>query len=201
MLLRRLSLQSDFILRDIEQKVKECSSGTRGKFLYVDSSKKTQQVESTESTTCHQYSSRNNVKDSESQTGSTKLEKTKKRTCEGEIGSKKFEEVGKNHLKFTLKIKIKASKEPCKLEDLKALYQCNDASCDKVHTILLEALHKVVSEVDGKTKEQVMTRDLIGIRVSIKIEMFKNMGLYNEVEKLKYGSIMFNIKYPTNPNL
>lgn len=46
-----------------------------------------------------------------------------------------------------------------------------------------------------------MTRDLIGIRVSIKIEMFKNMGLYNEVEKLKYGSIMFNIKDPKNPNL
>ncbi|XP_044469665.1 transcription elongation factor TFIIS-like [Mangifera indica] len=125
---------------------------------------------------------------------STKLEDAKKSACESENGSRKLEEGRKNPLKFILKIKIKPSRESCKLEDQKALFKGNDASHDKVREIFLEVLQKVVGEVDGETKERVKACDPIGGVVSIETEMFKKIGQYNGAKKLKYKSIMFQHK-------
>ncbi|KAJ0040491.1 hypothetical protein Pint_27129 [Pistacia integerrima] len=213
----KIRSMAKWLLEIWSKKIKEYSSRNRGENLYIDSSKKTQRVESTKSTIHHQYSSRNNVKDAKCETGFKKLEKTgfkmqtssrkfeetEKRTCEGEIGSRKVEDAEKKPLKSILKIKIKPSKEPCKYceEEQKASFKCNNASRDKVREILLEALRKVAGEVDEETKKRVKACDPVGVAVSTETEMFKKMGLYNGANKLKYRSIMFNIKDPNNPDL
>ncbi|KAJ0040490.1 hypothetical protein Pint_27128 [Pistacia integerrima] len=213
----KIRSMAKWLLEIWSKKIKEYSSRNRGENSYVDSSKKTQRVGSTNSTIHHQYSSRNNVKDAKCETGFKKLEKTgfkmqtssrkfeeiEKRTCEGEIGSRKVEEAEKKPLKFILKIKIKPSKEPCKYceEEQKASIKCNNASRDKVREILLEALRKVAGEVDEETKKRLKACDPVGVAVSTETEMFKKMGLYNGANKLKYRSIMFNIKDPNNPDL
>ncbi|XP_044479668.1 transcription elongation factor TFIIS-like [Mangifera indica] len=187
----KIRLMAEWLLEIWSKKIKDYSSKTKGKFLYVESSEKTQQSDkSTTSAICHQHSS----------IGSTKLEETGhgKTTSEGSIGSRQFEEAGKNPQKFILKIKMKQSKESCKFE---ALFKCKDASRVKVREILLVALQKVASEVDGETKQRVNACDPIGVAVLIETEMLKQMGPYNGPKKLKYRSVLFNMNDPNNPDL
>ncbi|XP_044468598.1 transcription elongation factor TFIIS-like [Mangifera indica] len=80
----KIRLMAKWLMEIWSKKIKEYSSRTKGKFLYIDSSKKTQQsVQSTKSTICHQYSS----------IGSTKLEeriRLVKRLGKSNLGNRKI---------------------------------------------------------------------------------------------------------------
>ncbi|KAL5753902.1 hypothetical protein ACOSP7_022122 [Xanthoceras sorbifolium] len=77
-------------------------------------------------------------------------------------------------------------------------FNCPDASRNKVREILLEALSKVAGE--AIEQERVRGCDPVGVAVSVESVMFKKMGPYNGPKKLKYRSIIFNVKDPKNPD-
>ncbi|CAI0423743.1 unnamed protein product [Linum tenue] len=84
---------------------------------------------------------------------------------------------------------------------LSSLVRCNDPLRDKVRELLAEALEKVAGEVDDDLKHEVRARDPIRVAVSVESAMFDQLGKSNGAQKLKYRSIMFNIKDPKNPDL
>ncbi|CAI0474777.1 unnamed protein product [Linum tenue] len=86
---------------------------------------------------------------------------------------------------------------------LSSLVRCNDPMRDKVRELLAEALAKVVGEVDDDDDitREVGARDPIRVAVSVESAMFDKLGKSNGGQKLKYRSIMFNIKDPKNPDL
>ncbi|KAK0590268.1 hypothetical protein LWI29_024701 [Acer saccharum] len=79
-----------------------------------------------------------------------------------------------------------------------------DASRNKVREILLEAFSRVACEVSRRgeeVKERVKGCDPVSVAASVESVMFNKMGPYNGAKKLKYRSIMFNVKDPENPDL
>ncbi|KAJ6407656.1 hypothetical protein OIU84_011028 [Salix udensis] len=84
---------------------------------------------------------------------------------------------------------------------LKTMVKCNDALRDKVRELLAEALSKVSSEADEDIRDEVEACDPIRVAVSVESMMFEKLGRSNGAQKLKYRSIMFNIKDQNNPDL
>lgn len=91
-----------------------------------------------------------------------------------------------------------ASNAPPKL---KSLLKCNDAVRDKLRELLLEAFAKVPEEVNEDMKDEVDASDPMRVAVSVESVMFEKMGRSNGAQKVKYRSIMFNLKDPKNPDL
>ncbi|KAK0584584.1 hypothetical protein LWI29_015573 [Acer saccharum] len=79
-----------------------------------------------------------------------------------------------------------------------------DGLRNKVREILLEAFSRVVDEVpymeDKKIEERVKGCDPVSVADTVESMMFKKMGPYNGAKKLKYRSIIFNVKDPKNPD-
>ncbi|KAK3227346.1 hypothetical protein Dsin_007208 [Dipteronia sinensis] len=79
-----------------------------------------------------------------------------------------------------------------------------DGLRNKVREILLEAFSRVADEVpymeDEKIAERVKGCDPVGVADTVESVMFKKMGPYNGAKKLKYRSIIFNVKDPKNPD-
>ncbi|KAK1562333.1 hypothetical protein Q3G72_010313 [Acer saccharum] len=73
-----------------------------------------------------------------------------------------------------------------------------------VREILLEAFSRVADEVpymeDKKIEERVKGCDPVSVADTVESMMFKKMGPYNGAKKLKYKSIIFNVKDPKNPD-
>eukprot|EP00249_Psilotum_nudum_P021974 c28324_g1_i1 orf=198-1196(+) len=84
---------------------------------------------------------------------------------------------------------------------LSSIPKTNDATRDKIRELLVEALSKVSSEADGEDMIKVRSYDPIRVAVTVEMAMFKNLGLSKGVNKLKYRSIMFNMKDSNNPDL
>ncbi|XP_057486631.1 transcription elongation factor TFIIS-like [Actinidia eriantha] len=84
---------------------------------------------------------------------------------------------------------------------LTSLIKCNDAIRDKIRELLLEALSKVSEEVDEDIKDEVDACDPIRVAVAVESVMFDKMGRSNGAQKVKYRSIMFNLKDSKNPDL
>ncbi|KAG5248355.1 transcription elongation factor S-II [Salix suchowensis] len=95
----------------------------------------------------------------------------------------------------------KPSQAPTGPPKLKTLVKCNDALRDKIRELLAEAFSKVASEADEDIRDEVEACDPIRVAVSVESEMFEKLGRSNGAQKLKYRSIMFNIKDPKNPDL
>ncbi|MBA0764494.1 hypothetical protein Gotri_013843, partial [Gossypium trilobum] len=93
--------------------------------------------------------------------------------------------------------KTKAKSAP----KLMTLVKCNDPLRDKYREILVEALSKVPSETDEDMLDQVNACDPIWVAVTVESVMFGKMGKSNGTNKIKYRSIMFNMKDPKNPDL
>ncbi|XAR55728.1 hypothetical protein NMG60_11035909 [Bertholletia excelsa] len=87
------------------------------------------------------------------------------------------------------------------LPKLTSMVKCNDAIRDKMRELLLEALSKVPSEADEDIKDEVDACDPIRVAVAVESVMFEKMGRSNGAQKVKYRSIMFNLKDPKNPDL
>lgn len=97
----------------------------------------------------------------------------------------------------------------CKMNPLQAsnstprltkLLKCNDAMRDKIRELLVEVLSRVSDEVDDDTKDEVDACDPIRVAVAVESAMFVKIGRSNGAQKVKYRSIMFNLKDKNNPD-
>lgn len=91
-----------------------------------------------------------------------------------------------------------ASSAPPKLT---SMIKCNEITRDKIRELLLEAFSKVPGEADEDLKHEVDACDPIRVAVSVESVMFEKMGRSNGAQKVKYRSIIFNLKDPKNPDL
>lgn len=94
----------------------------------------------------------------------------------------------------------KTSSNPAGPPKLKTMIKCNDAVRDKIRDILLEALSKVSGEADESVMDQVNSCDPIRVAVTVESVLFEKWGPSNGAQKVKYRSLMFNLKDPKNPD-
>ncbi|XP_028786743.1 transcription elongation factor TFIIS-like [Neltuma alba] len=86
---------------------------------------------------------------------------------------------------------------PLKQENM---IKTNDEKRDKMREILHEAFSRVSGEADEAIKDQVKTCDPIRVSVAVESMLFRNWGHLNGARKIKYRSLMFNVKDPKNPD-
>ncbi|KAG4180225.1 hypothetical protein ERO13_A10G153500v2 [Gossypium hirsutum] len=174
------------------------SSAIKSEKLPKPSAVKSEKLSNTENVKAEKVSKDNSVK-------SVKVEKREangdvamaKKSDRGEMG--KVEKICKDD-RQSPNVK-KSSQPPAGPPKLTSMVKCNDLVRDKFREILVEALSKVPSEVDGDMLDQVTACDPIRVAVSVESVMFEKMGKSNGAQKFKYRSIMFNIKDPNNPDL
>ncbi|KAI9102066.1 hypothetical protein K1719_023576 [Acacia pycnantha] len=94
----------------------------------------------------------------------------------------------------------KASSSPAAPPKLKAMIKSNDAMRDKIREILREAFSKVSGEADETIMDQVNACDPIRVAVTVESVLFEKWGPSNGAQKVKYRSLMFNLKDPNNPD-
>lgn len=83
---------------------------------------------------------------------------------------------------------------------LKTMIKSNDATRDKIRELLHEALSKVSGEADEDLVDIVNAQDPIRIAVSVESVLFEKWGPSNGSQKVKYRSLMFNLKDANNPD-
>jgi transcription elongation factor S-II len=84
---------------------------------------------------------------------------------------------------------------------LTSMIKCNDAVRDKIREIIHEAFSKVVNEAEGENMVRVNACDPVRVAVTVETLMFEKLGRSNGAQKLKYRSIIFNLKDANNPDL
>lgn len=130
-----------------------------------------------------------------------KIVKEEKHTVKAEkVGSKsvKDENIPKEEKPSSCKMNpLQASHSTPRLTKL---LKCNDAMCDKIRELLVEVLSRVSDEVDDDTKDEVDACDPIRVAVAVESAMFDKIGRSNGAQKVKYRSIMFNLKDKNNPD-
>ncbi|KAL4297763.1 hypothetical protein GQ457_12G003120 [Hibiscus cannabinus] len=182
----------------IEETTKSKKNGTTSAVkvekLQKQSSVKSETISSTES-----------VKVEKSRGDSVKSVKVEKKEANGDTTM--AEKTGRGKVETIYKDERQSSnvkkpfQPPAGPPKLTSLVKCNDPLRDKFREILVEALSKVASEADQDMLDQVHAADPIRVAVSVESVMFEKMGKSNGAQKLKYRSIMFNIKDPKNPDL
>ncbi|KAG5019319.1 hypothetical protein JHK87_015174 [Glycine soja] len=83
---------------------------------------------------------------------------------------------------------------------LKTMIKSNDATRDKIREILHEALSKVTREADEDLVAVVNDSDPIRVAVTVESVLFEKWGPSNGAQKVKYRSLMFNLKDSNNPD-
>ncbi|GKA02473.1 transcription elongation factor TFIIS-like protein [Tanacetum coccineum] len=83
---------------------------------------------------------------------------------------------------------------------LTSLVYCKDPVRDKMRELLAEALCKVHGEIEDELRDEANAADPYRVAVSVESAMFEKWGRSNGAQKLKYRSIMFNIKDAKNPD-
>ncbi|KAL3025921.1 hypothetical protein AAZX31_04G204500 [Glycine max] len=83
---------------------------------------------------------------------------------------------------------------------LKTMIKSNDATRDKIREILHEALSKVTGEADEDLVDVVNNSDPIRVAVTVESVLFEKWGPSNGAQKVKYRSLMFNLKDSNNPD-
>ncbi|KAG8644815.1 transcription elongation factor TFIIS isoform X3 [Manihot esculenta] len=78
--------------------------------------------------------------------------------------------------------------------------KCNDALRDRIREQIYEALYKVSGEAEEDSWGDVNACDPIQVAVSVESVLFKHWGRSNGSHKVKYRSLMFNIKDAKNPD-
>ncbi|CAA2978474.1 transcription elongation factor TFIIS-like [Olea europaea subsp. europaea] len=94
----------------------------------------------------------------------------------------------------------KLASDPVGPPKLTSLVYCKDSVRDKIRELLAEALCKVSSEVDDDLRDQASASDPYRVAVLVETAMFEKWGKSTGTQKMKYRSIMFNIKDPKNPD-
>ncbi|KAK7350807.1 hypothetical protein VNO77_09774 [Canavalia gladiata] len=83
---------------------------------------------------------------------------------------------------------------------LKTMIKSNDATRDKIRELLHEALSKVPGEADEDIADEVNACDPIRVAVTVESVLFDKWGPSNGAQKVKYRSLMFNLKDSNNPD-
>ncbi|XP_008788517.2 transcription elongation factor TFIIS-like [Phoenix dactylifera] len=102
----------------------------------------------------------------------------------------------------------KPSSVPVGPPKLTSMIKCNDPLRDKLRELLAEAFSKVSGETGADDRDEVRNIldevdvcDPIRVAVAVESVMFEKLGRSNGAHKLKYRSIMFNLKDAKNPDL
>lgn len=98
----------------------------------------------------------------------------------------------------SMKAPAKAPNAPPKLT---SMLKCNDPVRDKIRELLVDALSRVAGEADDYERESVDASDPLRVAVSVESLMFEKLGRSTGAQKLKYRSIMFNLRDGNNPDL
>ena len=83
---------------------------------------------------------------------------------------------------------------------LKTMIKSNDAMRDKIRDLLHEALSKVSGEAEEDMVDEVNACDPIRVAVKVESVLFEKWGPSNGAQKVKYRSLMFNLKDQNNPD-
>ncbi|KAF7816567.1 transcription elongation factor TFIIS [Senna tora] len=94
----------------------------------------------------------------------------------------------------------KTSSSPAAPPKLKTMIKSNDVMRDKIREILQEAFSKVFGEADETLVDEVNASDPIRVAVTVESKLFEKWGPSNGAQKVKYRSLMFNLKDPNNPD-
>ncbi|KAJ4891929.1 Transcription elongation factor TFIIS [Raphanus sativus] len=84
---------------------------------------------------------------------------------------------------------------------LTAMVKCNDPVRDKIRELLVDAMSKVHDESDDYDRARVVGCDPIRVAVAVESHMFEKLGRSTGAQKVKYRSIMFNLRDSNNPDL
>ncbi|CAH8359087.1 unnamed protein product [Eruca vesicaria subsp. sativa] len=84
---------------------------------------------------------------------------------------------------------------------LTSMVKCNDPVRDKIRELLVDAMSKVHEESDDYDRARVVGCDPIRVAVAVESHMFEKLGRSTGAQKLKYRSIMFNLRDSNNPDL
>ncbi|XP_077216679.1 transcript elongation factor IIS [Tasmannia lanceolata] len=101
----------------------------------------------------------------------------------------------------TVKVEKEPPSAPIGPPKLTSMLKCNDAIRDKLRELLAEALSKVSGEANEDILDEVNACDPIRVAVSVESVMYEKLGRSNGAQKVKYRSIMFNLKDANNPDL
>ncbi|KAL3837826.1 hypothetical protein ACJIZ3_022417 [Penstemon smallii] len=114
------------------------------------------------------------------------------------------------HLHVEKKVKLekstseirKPASDPVCTPKLASLVYCKEPTRDKIRELLAEALCKVSNEVDDNDdlRERVNECDPYRVAVMVETAMYEKLGKSTGPQKLKYRSIMFNLKDANNPD-
>jgi len=134
----------------------------------------------------------------------TKSEDKQSKTIKVEVnavkqGSVKVEKKPKEEEASISNKKVSSSSDgPPKLT---SMIKCNNTVRDRIRELLHEAFSKVGNEAEGDNLVRVNASDPVRVAVSVETLMFEKLGLSTGAQKLKYRSIMFNLKDANNPDL
>ncbi|KAJ4869079.1 Transcription elongation factor TFIIS [Raphanus sativus] len=103
--------------------------------------------------------------------------------------------------KETLSSVKAADKAPNGAPKLTSMVKCNDPVRDKIRELLVDAMSKVHGESDEYDRARVVGCDPIRVAVSVESHMFEKLGRSTGAQKVKYRSIMFNLRDSNNPDL
>ncbi|KAF8093038.1 hypothetical protein N665_0392s0013 [Sinapis alba] len=100
---------------------------------------------------------------------------------------------------------LSSEKAPAKAPNgtlkLTSMVKCNDPVRDKIRELLVDAMSKVHGESDEYDRARVVGCDPIRVAVSVESHMFEKLGRSTGAQKVKYRSIMFNLRDSNNPDL
>ncbi|KAI5405293.1 transcription elongation factor TFIIS [Lathyrus oleraceus] len=121
-----------------------------------------------------------------------KIEKTDR------TSSIKVEKIAKeeSHVSVAKKFSSSSAAPP----KLKTMIKSNDSARDKIRELLGDALSKVFEEADEDMKDEVNACDPIRVAVTVESLLFEKWGPSNGAQKVKYRSLMFNLKDQNNPD-
>ncbi|KAK4283754.1 hypothetical protein QN277_000674 [Acacia crassicarpa] len=114
---------------------------------------------------------------------------------------KVYQKISKAEKKQVSEILKRASPRPTAPLEQKTMIKIGDVTRDKIREILQEALSRVSGEADEAIKDQVNACDPIRVSVSVESIVFQKWGSFNKGDrsiKIKYRSLMFNLKDPNN---
>ncbi|CAJ2641732.1 unnamed protein product [Trifolium pratense] len=83
---------------------------------------------------------------------------------------------------------------------LKTMIKSNDSARDRIRELLRDALSKVFQEADEDMMDEVNASDPIRAAVTVESVLFEKWGPSNGAQKVKYRSLIFNLKDQKNPD-
>lgn len=155
---------------------------------------KVEKVQRSETVTTEKVTRAETVKVERSVHGETV--KSEKVSRPGAVKVEKIETIGKQENDSSRK--PQAPKGPPKLP---SMIKCNDSARDKTRELLAEAFAMVSNEAEEYMLDEVKACDPIRAAVSVESALFDKIGRQNGAQKVKYRSIVFNIRDTKNPDL